>query len=61
MILAKKKADEERKRLDKKRMEDKKHGIGNMEHISNAYSSNSSTPRSTFANDPVVESKKYVY
>jgi hypothetical protein len=60
MVLAKKKAEEERKRLDKKRMEDKKSGIGGMgtEHISNAYSSASSAPRSTFANEPVVETKK---
>jgi len=62
MIQAKKKADEERKRLDKKRREDSKFGIGSgggsMEHISNSYSTSSPAPRSTFGNEPIVDSKK---
>lgn len=60
MLLAKKKADEVRKRLDKKRVEEKKMGISGMgsEHISNTYVGVGSGPRSTFANEPMIETKK---
>jgi hypothetical protein len=59
--IARKKAEDERRRLDKKKMEDKKHGIGGgmgSEHLSNAYVGQGSGPRSTFANEPVVESRR---
>lgn len=60
MLVAKKEAEKVRKQIEKKKAEDKKFGISSMDqHLTNTFSSNSaSAPRSTFASEPVVESKK---
>ncbi|PRP76234.1 coatomer subunit delta-like [Planoprotostelium fungivorum] len=56
MLQAKKAADKARKEMDKKRASDRKHGISSdtMSHVTNT----SSNMRSTFQNEPVVETKR---
>lgn len=62
MIQAKREAEKIRKQIEKKKSEDRKSGLGMEErHSSISYGSgsNSSSSRSTFAAEPVVETKKY--
>jgi hypothetical protein len=60
MKVAKKKAEEQRKAIQKKKLEDKKFGIGNEDysrHMSN-YTPSSSTSSQKSYQPPMVETKK---